>query len=87
MKKEFLRLKKVIEFIFSISHPGIQVFVTENIRNDTMDFVKNIDGVDVWFCERFNYFEVLGLSCEEAKKLKEIESDLEELPKEALTRF
>ena len=58
------------KFIADNFGEDIQIFLTPNWVGDTMEFVKAIGKIQVYYCPGYHYIEVLGLSKTEKELAK-----------------
>lgn len=57
---------------FLQDYKGTQVFNTRNLDGDNMKNIYNQDGIEVDYCEDYDYLEIFGLSQKEFNSLVNI---------------
>lgn len=64
-------LEKVESFLKEYFNYEVQAFTTRNVVGDTMQTIYNEDGIQIDYCERYDYIEIFGLPLEDFYKLRE----------------
>lgn len=53
---------KKLKVFLQKNYPNCQAFNCENIVGDEMDLVYEDGDIEVWYCERWDYLEIFGLT-------------------------
>ena len=64
-------LEKVESFLKEYFNYEVQAFTTRNVVGDPMETIYNEDGIQIDYCEGYDYIEIFGLPLEDFYKLRE----------------
>lgn len=72
--KRIEKIKKFVRDNFKDYDCGL--FFTENVLGDHVELLEEIDGVGIYGCDHYNYFEIYDLDDEEENELLECYNEL-----------